>query len=237
MKQAQIRDRHIEKVNWAIWFCQVDLDTLREGDLLNLKQDLYGFVYPSWLSYDEKDKQQLQEWLDKKLGETIPKVQARLKDYIEAVINGGTEKRGTFANIIAPGSSVQIPITGYIGLHGFPDLPFSQVFRSDNMGRRVELAVGTHLVQSGIIGSQIRICPTCHRIFLSRRKPRADKKSHCSVRCSQLVATHRYRKKNKKGLRLKEKQRSRRRYEEKVRGQPGKAKVKIARRPRKTRGA
>lgn len=227
MKQAQIQDRHIKMLDWAISFCQVDLNTLREGDLINLKQDLYEFVYPGWLSYDEKDRQPFREWLDTKLGDKIPKTQARLKGYIEAVINGGTERKGTFEDSFAPGASMQYPITGFVGIHGSPNLPFSQVLHSANKEHRVDSAFSTHLVLSGIWGSQIRICPTCHRIFLSRRKPRADKKSHCSVRCSQLVATHTYRKTHKKELRLKEKQRSKRRHLENQQRKYG-LRVKIA---------
>ena len=44
MPKSPFISEHIKKLNWAIWMSQVNLDTLREGDWLNLKQDLYGFM-------------------------------------------------------------------------------------------------------------------------------------------------------------------------------------------------
>jgi len=205
MARSPSQEEHIKKLGWAIWLCQVDLGTLREGDWLNLKQELYDFVYPGWLSLDEKDKKLYQRWLNEKLGEAIPKIQERLKKQVDAVINGGTQKKETLGNLIYPGSTMIFKKDGIGVLYGSPNSPFSQVFHSNDMETRIERTFIDYLTSSGVWGSQIRICPTCQRIYLSRRKPRPDKTSHCSLRCSQLAATYRYRD-NKKGLRLKEKQ-------------------------------
>src|SRR5262249_13773989 len=34
---------HLKKLEWAVWFAQAKLDGFREGDWLNLKEDLYRY--------------------------------------------------------------------------------------------------------------------------------------------------------------------------------------------------
>ena len=75
--------------------------------------------------------------------------------------------------------------------------------------------------------------PRCEAFFVSLRKPHARQRSFCSQRCGSLIAARNYRSKKGKMLKAKEKERSRRRYEEKVHAVlPG---TKIARHRRKTR--
>ena len=73
----------------------------------------------------------------------------------------------------------------------------------------------------------------CRRIFLSKRRPRADKHLHCSLKCSRLAATHRYRERQREELRSKEqgKKLPYNRYAAKLRLKLG-AKTKVERRPR-----
>jgi hypothetical protein len=88
-----------------------------------------------------------------------------------------------------------------------------------------------YLVAGGVEKNQIRTCPECKKIFLNRRKPRADKKYHCSNRCAQQYASKEYRKRTKEELRSKERERSHRRYVSKRRKRFPNA--PIGRRPRK----
>ena len=85
-----------------------------------------------------------------------------------------------------------------------------------------------HLVSSEIVRGQLRVCPQCQRLFLSSRRARSDKTLHCSLRCSRLAATHRYRARQKQELKQKERERSHRRYVAKQRRKLS-AKTKVER--------
>src|SRR5215468_3610885 len=44
MTASPSRERHIKWLKWAIWFSQVDLSDFRDGDWINLRQDLKDYV-------------------------------------------------------------------------------------------------------------------------------------------------------------------------------------------------
>ncbi|MDA2911409.1 CGNR zinc finger domain-containing protein [Nitrospiraceae bacterium AH_259_D15_M11_P09] len=91
------------------------------------------------------------------------------------------------------------------------------------------------LERSGVRQSEIRTCANerCGASHVPLRTPHAGRPSFCSQRCGNLLAARAYRMKRARQLRKKERERSRRRYEEKVHAVlPG---TKIARHRRKTR--
>src|SRR5262249_33483516 len=40
MERASSQERHIKRLQWAIWFSQANLSDFRDGDWINLQQDL-----------------------------------------------------------------------------------------------------------------------------------------------------------------------------------------------------
>src|SRR5215510_9386605 len=44
MAASAVEKVDIKNLEWAIWFSQADLSSLREGDWINLKEDLYDFI-------------------------------------------------------------------------------------------------------------------------------------------------------------------------------------------------
>jgi hypothetical protein len=262
MATLAVEKVHIKNLEWAIWFCQVDLSGLRGGDWINLKEDLYDFVdidrakaasslslmFPA-TKYEDYESEVKKEFCDKTTETDIVKIQGELKKRLLgfAYSKGENEtellRRVGHRGVI---STVQdIPITnGKIGVQGFkPNEPFLQILsfgHQPNLQAKVDLALFRRLVFSGILRSQLRICPECERIFLIRRKPRTDMTFQCSIRCSRNAATRRYRerltKENSEQVRSKERERSHHRHVEKQRRKYG-PNVKVERRPRKQPGS
>lgn len=213
----------VEQVAWAIRFAEMDLTHLREGDRVNLQEDLLEFLNPG--AADLKAETE---------GAYIPpptmaqakKVQSVLKDALRklvldlksereiAVFPGWTRLKGSFCFV----SHASEPFTGSYQLDGDEALTL--------------MNLAQNLIESGIRGDQIRRCPECERTFLVRRKPRRDVTLHCSLRCSRNAATRRYRQKNGENIKVNERERSHRRYAKKQQRKHG-SRVKIARRPRK----
>lgn len=225
---------HIKKLEWAIWLSQADLQTLREGDWANLEVDLADFVRGSGTYTDFapfwNDSEKVQRW--------IASVQRRLKENFERLATMGEFQvmrvgQGSTAKKL---SAMQFMINGRANVEAWNGEPYKLWLRTNTIESQVYSALASYLVSSGIVAGQIRKCPTCGRIFLYKRRPRADVTLHCSLKCSRLAATRRYRGKQGDKLRVKERERGHRRYVEKQRRKFG-PKIKVERRPRKTGGA
>lgn len=131
-----------------------------------------------------------------------------------------------------PIEKASIAVEGYS-----PNEPFEfSISTQPGTGFMIQRALYEDLVGSGILRGQLRICPVCQTIFLIKRKPRTDKRLHCSVKCSRLAATRRYRRRQaeKYGeqIKVEERERSHRRHVTKQRRKYG-PNVKVERRPRK----
>jgi hypothetical protein len=257
MTISAVQMGHIKYLEWAIWFCQETLSNLREGDWINLKEDLYKFI-----EYGQSEVALLKATFGKDAGEGLKSEFCKATSEKEiAEVQGGLKRRlSGFAYTIgeqevailrklrhlryldtASGPVQRLPITnGTITLLGLrPDEPFSQGISfgpMPNLQIKVELALFRHLVSSGILRGQLRNCPECGRIFLLHRKPRSDQTFQCSLRCSRNAASKRYRerlaKERGQEAKAQERERSHRRYVTKQQKKfPGR-KLKIQRRPR-----
>ena len=211
----------------AVWFSQVPFNSLRDGDWLNLRQDLHEFVAgaPDVVRSLRSSVVGLGTWAeDRKVlsQENISTAQASLKKWFK----GLAEKQAFNARPSVKMASMMIrPVSdGYI----FEVSP-------NQWEDKLYSALGHHLQLSRIAPGQIRICPECDRIFLRRKKPPVGVKPHCSHKCAQQAATRRYRNKKKDEINVKERQRSHRRYVKKLQKSHG-SNVKVASRPRKARG-
>ncbi len=76
------------------------------------------------------------------------------------------------------------------------------------------IALGAHLVGSRTTPDHLRRCPNsdCGSLFLSSRKPRADRKLYCPRGCSVRAAQRRYREKKRLSVQQIDRVRSKRRF-------------------------
>jgi hypothetical protein len=238
-------DEAIKQLEWAIWFSQVDLDALREGDWINLEKDLSWFMFKS-NSPSEKGL------LGRTSRRTLiwPRPHAsRLRNPTREEIRGlqsvlSTDVKKLAFYPLGPGVAIARPIAN-VSLsveirsptvtsfrYAYDDIEGVKEGFQVTTASTFRLAFFEYLVRSGILGSQLRYCPKCRRIFLLKRKPRSDKEFYCSLRCSRLAATHAYRKRKAEELKAKERERSHRRHVTRQQKRfPGK-RVKVQRRPR-----
>lgn len=223
MKQSEKQAGHIKQLEWAVSFCQADLETFREGDWLNARDSMYDFVnFGNELTpIDRKDFVRVAT--DKEIGNAQADINRQL-------MNLAVDPREPNAEPIVYGNEVDVMLT----VSGSAaDQPFAQIVDYElRPSISVTAALYSHLVFSGIARGQLRVCPECGRIFLYGRQPRADKQLHCSLKCSRLAATHRFREKKREELKPKERERSHQRYVRKQRLKFG-PKTKVERRERK----
>lgn len=231
MKRLEFRDGHIKKLEWAISLLQRDIDKLREGDWLNLRDEMYDFIYKE----------------DALIGESpqypplLKTKKAFVKNITPSVMGGIKTNLATYFSNFAFGFSPAyrpVMINEARMYFGAPSIlsPFIWFISVDDDITAAVIALGAHLVGSGILKDQLRKCPECGNPFLLKRQPRSDRNFHCSLKCSRNAATKRYRMNKKEKLKAKERVRSRHRYVAKQQKKYG-PNTDVARRPRKARGA
>ena len=256
MAISAAQQEHIKSLEWAIRFCQANLSALRDGDWINLKEDLYEFIeygqhtvakmkaiFPD---QDNLGRELKSEFCKRTTEKEIAEVQGGLKKRLSGFAYSRGEQEVALLRKLRHLDTACVPVqrlritSGTIQLQGFkPNEPFSQSISfgpKPHLQIKVDLALFRHLVSSGILRGQLRTCPECGRIFLLRRKPRSDQTFQCSLRCSRNAATRRYRerlaKEQGQEVKAQERERSHRRYVAKQRRKYG-PNVKVERRPRK----
>lgn len=239
MSSPKQQSESLQQLEWAVRFAQLDLKSLREGDWLNLHQDLSWFVFR--MNAPERTglmgqsrlvnlraKGQQRSATDQK----IPKIQAALlQDIIALTYWPSRPRKHPYTRPIENVSMLVEVLNPALS-------PFSYAFDfggdANNMTdqNRVRAAFFEYLVGSGIRGDQLRACPVCSRVFVLGRRPRAGMAYHCNIKCSRNAATKRYRAKTTAERKPKERERSRRRYVAKQQRKYG-PKIKVGRRPRR----
>lgn len=192
---------YIEKIEWAISFSQKDLKGLREGDWLNLKDELYEFLHglDPWHHIGRK-------WDHAIVLKHIPKPQ-----FIKNTTIADVEEIKKVLSIIF---KLILHVTGAVSpiytkkAHIFlvsmsPTSPFTWRTYVDNDLLAAKMNLGDYLDGSEITQEQIRICPECDRYFLLKRKPRKDKTFYCSVRCANNASTRAHRERQAKRSKMK----------------------------------
>ena len=232
---SRFQDKELDRLEWAIWLSQVDVQTLREGDWINLAGDLANFIEGSG-GLTDLDRGSIGFYGLNRVKKLVGSVQSGLKEQFEKlaaigeihVISGGQKSTRKL-------SAISFLINGRIEVEAFEGEPYRLLMKANTITTQASAALASCLVSSGIGAGQVRKCPTCKRIFLLKRKPRPGVTFHCSLKCSRLEATRRYRKKKASKLNAKERERSHRRYVAKQRKKHG-ANVNVRRIPRKTIG-
>jgi hypothetical protein len=202
---------HIAWLKWAILFCRRDLESLREGDWLNLREDLYEFIAgtsipqpksPFWamvLPPLEKPK-----FVAAMTPEKVKDIQRALRTDVECIVNERSDSG--MVNLTPKGIEFSFAWFG-------PETPFVQLVQERDERMASRLALGLHLVQGIVTRDQFRKCPPgCGNLFLIERKPRADRNYYCSPRCARNAASKAYRRNKKEELKSAERARSKKRY-------------------------
>ena len=229
MAKLSPQAKHIKCLEWAILLCQANLDECTEGDWLNWKDGLYNFL--EQLVLVGVPKKRLEYGIQPTKEKYIKEVTA---DHIKEIRNS---LMAWIKSLASNDFVYSLELRNNTKLIFTIDSDFRQFFQVIAAGDYVlnaKIAMGSHLVGSGIRLEQIRACPECQIPFILKRKPRPDRNFYCSLRCSRNAATKAYRERNKDSLREKEKKRNRDRYLTKQQKKYGQ-KVNVAKKPRKQR--
>lgn len=213
----------IGKVEWAVSFSQKDMEGLREGDWLNLKEELYDFIYGGdildYLSGGRRAKniprvfslERKSEFIKRLTRVDAEKIKNALLDYLQKLIPDGDP---VDLNIHPVNTGRAYFLFGSFGQSG----RFSSVFGSEDNCIDVKVALGNHFITSGIGRWQIRSCPECNRHFLIKRKPRMDRIFYCSMKCASTASSRAHRKRKPGHLKVVQRKRGTNRLETGSRG-------------------
>src|SRR5262245_32963949 len=84
MRMAESSTRDVELLKKAVSMSQLDLDTLRAGDLLNVKEDLYDITRRGQGGGDHHKEEFLRRLTPEKIGI----IQARFRHCFESLVEG-----------------------------------------------------------------------------------------------------------------------------------------------------
>jgi predicted RNA-binding Zn ribbon-like protein len=208
MTTALKKAGYIKKLEQAISLSQKSLQDLREGDWLNLREELYEFVYDP----DPKAPADYQKeiFFKKATLESVRAIQQELKSQFDQCAETYTTwKKEGLSSEATFGINFDVTKAKAHLIAGTPDFLFQQRISCEDLKTEVLLKLANVLVVSGVMISQIRRCPNadCGRLFLLKMKPREDRNFHCGHRCAVLAATRRYRENRKDKLRAKDRDR------------------------------
>jgi len=211
---AAIRNAHVKQLQWGAKFIRQNLDELRAGEWLSLKEALYDFTLAAKIFPSTKrsglsvvvEKYEEERFIQEMSPGVVQDIQSGMIAWFRALAQpgyGGSDI-GFDVNKVVFDFSCSSPRSPFV--LGFGVLDNIQAAR---------VAMGLHLVGSMLTIGQFLRCPECGTIFISNRQPRPDRRLHCSIRCSRGAASRRYREK----LQAHEAERARatRRYEKKIR--------------------
>lgn len=209
-----------DRLRFAIRFCQEDLNRMRAGDQINLREELSFFMYGAPMSasvatpsgviaFDEIEISQLSN-------EELSKLQKEVYEVLNCAASWG--------KAINPRSVIK------------PDSPLPRHHISVDLDLRQDL-IGVHgssrdcllfilyrlLVQEPGTVRRISLCPGCGRIFYKIKRQK-----YCSQRCSNRMYMQEYRSKNGEET----SEANHKQYEKRVKAKLGKT-VKVGRRKEK----
>ena len=173
MRIAHENTKDIEILKNIVSLSQLKLDTLREGDLLNLKEDLHALVARGRV--DEHK----QEFLQQLTIEKIATIQENFINWLEALVKG--EKSVSW--------KIDTPLKmAFAAYSDKVNEPFDYQVVTPDPVHRTGVSFLFLLIRSGVTPERFRKCPECDSIFLLLRKP--DKRQfYCSQKCAARVAT------------------------------------------------
>lgn len=220
----------LERMKWFLHFAELNLATLRPGDWLNLREDLWyvthGFV-PSEIDHERRKNIPLSvEELEQFTPEEVAVAQAYVHDWLkrnawreaqdeEKLPGQPMSREEQLQRAKAPAYYVSTnPLKGRIRSVTFSADP------SGFTGVAVEADDITDMLLFALLGAwcninrfELRRCPACEKVFLIEH----GRQSYCSAKCKNRAASRRFRSANSQ----KERTRARATYEKKVRSKLG----------------
>lgn len=208
-----------ERIAWVIRFTEMDLSRLRQGDWLNLEEDMRAFT--QWSA------SQMLNLKDKK-DKNVPALQKEVRQVLQSIafantqpsepgvymVQGGIKKDRTgMSHSFRLSLDADVFLTFEYRRAG--DFPLR--FFSMDLTDAFLFALGVALSQ--IDATYLRQCPTCFRLFLAGH----GRQRFCSTRCKAREALKRFRERHREEL----KEKARAKYGQKVRKKPRMKNVKI----------
>jgi hypothetical protein len=185
MARTELQWESFRQLEWALSFAQADLDSVGKDELKRLDYELGMFVRKAAGMYrgagTDKTKQQLS------IFQTGLKAHFRELAEMQPV---GLHTRDSITGSLL--SSTILPTGDSIKLLAIEGHPYRQIVQSRNMETQVYAALVSHIVASGIVCGQIRICPECGRLFLLKLKPQPNREFHCSTPCTNRATFRRF---------------------------------------------
>jgi hypothetical protein len=210
---SALQKGHLKHLHWALKFIATSpFDKLRAGELLMLKEDLHEFavvaqVFPQVTKSKHSLEKDFQDEFVK--GISFDDLQA-IQQYMDHLFSALLHHQP--AHVGAPATNAALRLI-FSSLQSPAELGLSVYDKVE----AACVATVLHVIGSRVRQEQFLRCPECGTIFLASRKPRPDRRHHCSLKCSRGAASRRYREKLQAQGRRNERERASRRYEAKIR--------------------
>ena len=176
MTDLEKRQRAIALLKKAVEFSQAEFGELRQGDILNLKEDLWELT-----NYPEEEKG---DFLKRLSPEKLTSIQDQFKDFFTRLADGDTA--------IAFDTEGD-PITFLANAGDSRSARFTYSINTNDPFVLIPLTLITLLIASEATPEQFRKCPECKKLFFLGRKP-DERNFYCSQRCAVRVAVRNSRK-------------------------------------------
>src|SRR5215813_7283260 len=191
MARTEIQWESFRQLEWALSFAQTDLDRLDQDEVKRLAYELATFVRKAaGVGYTDRSREKMEK--------RLPMLQAGLKgrlgdlakmDPVRVADRDGIKDSHFSSTLLQADGSIQLAANE------------GDAYRQMVQSRKVEIlvysALASHIVASGIVGGQIRICPECSRLFLLKLKPQPNREFHCSTPCTNRATFRRFIKKQR----------------------------------------
>lgn len=185
MKRTQQEADHIKWLKFAISLSQVEFESLTAGQRLDLKNDFRAFVN-SMPDHRNSFPFNVLKGLppESPFSKMIPE-QAELDERHAKEILAAEIVNLAGPNVIQMHKSKR-PI--HISVARIGD-SFDTMISAEEPELRIVLLLAYHLKGSRIPASMLRRCPRCTKVFITSRKPRADRSLYCDRKCSGNTAS------------------------------------------------
>jgi len=175
MTDVEKRQRAIALLKKAVEFSQAQFGELRQGDILNLKEDLWELT-----NYPEEEKG---DFLKRLSPEKLTSIQDQFKEFFTSLTGGET----------TIGSRTEGEPISFVASAADRSARFTYSIHTDDPFVLIPLTLVTLLIASEATPEQFRRCPECNKLFFLGRKP-DERNFYCSQRCAVRVAVRNSRK-------------------------------------------
>ena len=183
----------IELLENAIRLSQVDLEKLRQGDLMNIREELLELTLVKPQINAQKD------FINSLTIDRLNSIKKELGNIFQAISSASSSDpiKIDFEYNKKP-TDVRFSI-----FSPHPSEPFRELIYIENQMDLIAISLLARLKDSKVTPNQIRRCPECSTIFLLKRKPDKNRNFYCSSKCASRAGTRAHRGRDKKELKRK----------------------------------